>query len=304
MADDLDGMTVFVAVAESKGFRAAGERLGVTGSAVSQALSRLEDRLGVPLVQRTTRSVRLTEAGERLYREVGPALDRVRAAVQAVGQLATEPRGSLRLNVSGSAVSFLGGRVLRGFLETYPQIRVELQVGGNVVDIVAEGYDAGVRLGEMIDQDMHVVAASAEQRLVVVGSPTYLARHSTPQHPRDLARHTCIVWRAALNTLPYKWEFTDPQTERDFTVLLEGRVVTNDIAFMADLARAGIGLTMLIEEVVQTSIEQGELVEVLREFSTPFPGFYLYYPQRSQASSPLRALLDYLHHQNASWGAA
>ena len=294
MIDELDGMAVFLAVAESKGFRAAGERLGVSGSAVSQALRRLEARLGVALVQRTTRSVRLTEAGERIYTAALPALDQVRAAIMAVGELADQPRGTLRLSVSGSAESFLSGPTLQGFLSAYPEVRLDIIVGGDPVDIVAEGYDAGVRLGEMIDQDMHVVAASGEQRLVVVGAPAYLASHPAPRHPRDLAAHTCIIWRAAPGAVPYRWEFTDPEDGHDFTVAIEGRVATNDLSLMARLARAGVGLTMLMEEVVRALIERGELVPVLEAYSTPFPGFYLYYPQRRQASPPLRALLDYL----------
>jgi DNA-binding transcriptional LysR family regulator len=294
MIDDLDGMAVFIAVVEARGFRAAGERLGVSGSAVSQALRRLEARLGVALVQRTTRSVRLTEAGERLYAAVRPALDEVRAAIMAVGELADQPRGTLRPSVSGSAQSFLSGPTLDGFLRAYPAVRLDLMVGGDPVDIVAEGYDAGVRLGEMIDQDMHVVAASGEQRLVVIGAPAYLASHPAPQHPRDLAAHTCIIWRSGPDAVPYRWEFTDPEDGHDFAVAMEGRVATNDLSLMVRLAHDGVGLTMLMEEVVRAHIEQGELVPVLEAYSTPFPGFYLYYPQRRQASPALRALLDHL----------
>src|SRR5262245_9079673 len=167
MIDDLDGMAVFVAVAEAKGFRAAGERLGVSGSAVSQALRRLEERLGIALVQRTTRSVRLTPAGDRLYAAARPALDDLRAAVAAVSELGSEPRGALRLNVSSAAESFLSGPLLAGFLEAHRHIALDLFVSDEPLDIVAEGYDAAIRLGEVIDKDMIAVPVSGDLRLVV-----------------------------------------------------------------------------------------------------------------------------------------
>ena len=190
MPDDLDGMAFFVAVAETKGFRAAGERLGVSGSAVSQALRRLEERLGVTLVQRTTRSVHLTEAGKQLYAAARPALDELRAAVTAVGELGSEPRGPLRLLVAGAAESFLSGELLAAFIAAHPQIHLDLLVSDDPVDIVDAGYDAGIRLGEVIDRDMVAVPVSGDLRLVVVGSPAYFARRKKPGHPRRI-RHGC-----------------------------------------------------------------------------------------------------------------
>ena len=297
MTDELDGIPIFVAVAEAKGFRAAGKRLGISGSAVSQSLRRLEERLGVALVQRTTRSVRLTEAGERLFAAVGPALNDLRAAVVAVGELADQPRGTVRLSVSGSAETFLRGPSLDGFIAAYPGVKLDIIVGGDPPDIVAAGFDAGVRLGEMIDQDMIAVPASGLQRMVVVGSPAYLARHGAPGHPRDLGAHSCINWHGALGAGPYRWEFTEDG--HDFSVAVDARVLTNDIALMLRLARTGVGLTMVMEELVRPAIERGELVAVLEAFSTPFPGFYLYYPQRRQASPTLRALIDHLRRARA-----
>jgi DNA-binding transcriptional LysR family regulator len=238
--------------------------------------------------------VRLTEAGERFYAAVRPALDEVRAAVVAVGELADQPRGTLRLSVSSTAVSFLRGPTLRDFLRAYPDVELDLIVEEEEVDIVARGYDAGVRLGEVIDQDMITVPASAPQRLLVVGAPAYFARHPEPAHPRDLAAHTCINWRVGLDASPYRWEFTEDG--HDFAATVPARVVTNDFVLMMQLANAGIGLTMGLEEIVGPFVERGELVPVLEEFSTPFPGFYLYYPERRQASPPLRALIDYLLH--------
>jgi DNA-binding transcriptional LysR family regulator len=292
MADDLDGISMFVAVAETGGFRAAGKRLGVSGSAVSQALQRLESRLGIALLQRTTRSVRLTEAGARLYADVGPAVGEVRAALSRVGEMSDEPRGTVRLNVSGAADRFLSGAVLGGFLSRYLDVRLDLFVSDDPADIVAEGYDAAVRLGEVIDQDMITVPVSDPLRLVVVGAPAYFAKHPKPEHPRDLVGHSCLNWRPRPDVAPYRWEFTEDG--HDFSVAVEARVLANHPAINLRLAREGIGLTLAREDRVAAYVESGELVVVLEEYSTPFPGFYLYYPQRRQASPPLRALIDYL----------
>jgi len=292
MPDDLDGMVVFVAVAEAKGFRAAGERLGVSGSAVSQALRRLEERLGVALVQRTTRSVRLTQAGEHLYAAARQALDELKAAVDAVSELGGEPRGTLRLHVSTAADAVLAGPFLAGFLAEHPHVTLDVAVSDASVDIVAEGYDAGIQLGEVIDRDMIAVPVSGDIRLVVVGAPAYFARRGPPVHPRDLVEHDCINWHATPDAPPYRWEFTEDG--REFSVAVRARVLTTDPALLVRLARAGAGLTMLYEGQARDDVARGELVPVLEEFSASFPGFYLYYPQRRHASPALRALVDYL----------
>src|ERR687884_613577 len=237
MSEDLNAMSVFVAVAEAKGFRAAGDRLGVSASAVSQSLRRLEEQLGVVLVQRTTRSVSLTEAGERLYASVRPALEEVRAAVAAVGALSREPRGTLRLLVATGAEHFLRHRVLADFLSAPPHIRLDLAVSNETTDIVANGYDAGVQLGEVIDRDMVAVSVSGDLRLAVVGAPAYFARHPRPKHPRDLVEHECINWHPTPEAPPYRWEFTEK--ERDFSVDVRARVLTNDPALNVRLAVAG-----------------------------------------------------------------
>jgi DNA-binding transcriptional LysR family regulator len=292
MTEDLNGMAVFVAVAEARGFRAAGERLGVTASAVSQAVRRLEARLGVALLRRTTRSVHLTEPGERLYAAVRPALEDVRAAVAAVGELGDAPRGTLRLLVADAAESFLSGSLLADFLASHPHVDLDVAVSNAAVDIVGEGYDAGIQLGEVIDRDMIAVPVSGALRLVVVGSPSYLARHGRPRHPRDLAEHDIVTWHATPEAPPYRWEFTE--RGRDFSVAVRARVLTTDPAPIVRLARAGAGLAMLYEDQAREDVARGDLVPVLEEFSTPFPGFYLYYPQRRHASPALRALVDYL----------
>ena len=292
MAEDLNAMAMFVAVAEARGFRAAGDRLGVTASAVSQALRKLEAQIGVVLVHRTTRSVRLTQAGERLYASVRPALDEVRGAVAALGELSDEPRGTLRLYVADAAESFLHGPMLASFLAAHRHVDLDIAVSNAPADIVAAGYDAGIQLGEVIDRDMIAVPISGDLRLVVVASTSYLARRGRPRHPRDLAEHDVLNWHPTPDAPAYRWEFTEKG--RDFSVAVRARVLTTDPALLLSLARAGAGLAMLFEGQARDDVARGDLVPVLEEFSEPFSGFYLYYPQRRQASPALRALIDHL----------
>ncbi len=292
MADELNGIAIFLAVAEAKGIRAAGQRLSVTGSAVSQALRRLEERLGVALLQRTTRSVRLTEAGERLYAAARPALHDLRAALAAVRELSAEPRGTLRLLVSTAADAVLSGSLLVDFLGAHPQVRLDLATSDAPTDIVAGGYDAGIQLGEVIERDMVALPVTGDIRLVVVGSPAYFTRHRPPAHPRELTEHDCINWHATPDAPPYRWEFTE--SGREFSVAVPTRVLANDAELMIRLARAGVGLTMVYDRQVREHLARGELVPVLEEFSTPFPGFYLYFPRRHHASPALQAFVEYV----------
>jgi DNA-binding transcriptional LysR family regulator len=292
MAEELDGMATFAAVAEAKGFRAAADRLRVTHSAVSQAVRRLEARLGVALVRRTTRSTHLTDAGERLYAAVRPALDEVRAAVAAVRETGTEPRGTLRLHSSRAAETLFGESLLSGFLTAHPQIQLDLVVSDAPVDIVAEGYDAGIQLGEVIEKDMVAVPVTGDLRLVVIGSPSYFARRGVPQHPRDLTGHECLNWHPTPGAAPYRWEFTE--NGRDFSVAISARVLSTDAALNRRLVSAGIGITMAYKAHVRDALARGDLVPVLEKFCAPFPGYYLYYPQYRHASRVLGALIDHI----------
>ena len=294
MANALDGMATFVAVAEAKGFRAAAERLGVSHSAVSQSLRRLEERLGVALVQRTTRSVRLSEAGERLYAAVRPALEEVRTAVANVGELADTPRGTLRLHTSTVAETTFVGSLLTEFLLAHPHVRLDVVASDAAVDIVAEGYDAGIQLGEVIDKDMIAVPVTGDLRLAVVAAPSYFARRRMPKHPRDLVEHDCLNWHPAPNAPPYRWEFTEKG--RGFTVTVPARVLSTDASLNRRFAIEGLGITLAFEGHVREAIARGQLVSVLEEYCVPFPGYYLYYPQRRQASRALRALIEHLRH--------
>ena len=292
MTYDLNALAVFALVAEERSFRAAAGRLGVTRSAVSQTIHRLEETLGIALVQRTTRSVRLTEAGERLYADAAPALAGMRAAIEAAGDQADRPRGRLNLAVSSIAESFLSGPLLASFTEQFPEVTLHITVTDEEFDIVAEGYDAGVRLGEVIAQDMIAVPVSGDQRQLAVASPAYLEKFGAPAHHRDLAGHRCIGWRAGPHLAPYRWEFTD--NGKELEVAVADTITTTDMALMIRLAVAGAGITFGMEESFRREIDHGELVPLLEEFSPRFAGFYLYYPSRRNMAPKLRALIDHL----------
>ena len=304
MTNDLNAMAVFAAVAEARGFRAAGERLGVSASAVSQALRKLERQLGVTLVQRTTRSVHLTEAGERLYASVRPALEEVRAAVAALGEMSDAPRGTIRLLIGTTADPVLARLPLADFLASHPHVRLDLVVSDAAVDIVAAGFDAGIQLGEVIDRDMVAVPVTGDIRMTVVGSPAYLARRGTPRHPRDLVEHECLNWHPVPEAPAYRWEFTE--AGREVVVAAPGRVLSTDSTVNIRLARDGLGLTIVYEDQVRDEVARGELVPVLAAYCEPFPGYYLYYPQRRHASPALRALIEHLrrHREGAPPRAA
>lgn len=292
METDLDALAVFAVVAEERSFRAAADRLGVTRSAVSQTMRRLEERLGIALVQRTTRSVSLTEAGERLFTDAAPALAEMWSALEAARNLRGSPRGRLRLAVSSIAEDFLSGPMLAAFAEAHPAIELDIVVTDEEFDIVSEGYDAGVRLGEVIEQDMIAVPVSGPQRQIIVCAPAYIERHGMPAHPRELAAHRCIGWRPAPRVAPYRWEFAEEG--REFAVTVAPEITTNDMALMIKLALAGAGITCGLEESFRRFLDTGQLVAVLEEFCPPFAGFYLYYPNRRNMAPKLRALVDHV----------
>ncbi|MGF1553703.1 MAG: LysR family transcriptional regulator [Paracoccaceae bacterium] len=294
MAVDLNALATFAAVAEARGFRAAADRLGVTRSAVSQTMQRLEASLGVALLHRTTRSVGLTEAGERLYAEAAGALTDLNAAVETARDAGIRPRGRLRLAVSSIAERFIAGPLLASFLEAYPEVGLDITVTDDEFDIVAHGFDAGVRLGEVIERDMIAVPVSAAQRQIAVASPAYLDRHGTPVHPRDLAAHRCIGWRPAANVAPYRWEFAEGG--RWYDVAVEPMVTSNDMGLMIRLALAGAGITFGVAESFREPIARGDLIALLEEYGPPFAGFFLYFPSRRTVAPKLRALIEHVRH--------
>lgn len=292
MQPDLNALAVFALVAEERSFRAAADRMGVTRSAVSQTIRRLEETLGIALVQRTTRSVSLTEAGERLHAQVAPAIADMRTAVEATGNLRAGPRGQLRLAVSSIAERFLSGPFLARFAEDNPEIQLDITVTDEEFDIVAQGYDAGVRLGEVIEQDMIAVSIAGDERQLTVCAPAYRDRFGLPSHPAELARHRCIGWRPAPRVVPYRWEFAE--NGKEFRVAVAPEITTNDMALMIKLAVAGAGITFGMEESFRPFIERGELVPLLEDFCPRFAGFYLYYPSRRNVAPKLRALIEHV----------
>ncbi len=292
MAIDLNGISVFLAVAEARSFRVAAENLGVTRPAVSQTIRRLEDRLGVALVQRTTRSVSLTEAGEQLYQRVAPAISEVGLALDATADRDSAPSGLLRLAVSSIAEQFISGPLLARFADTFPAVQVDVTVTDEEFDIVAEGYDAGVRLGEVIDQDMIAVPVSGDQRQGAFAAPSYIERFGKPEHPSELAAHRCIGWRPAPQSAPYRWEFG--QHGREFDVAVDPQITTNDMWLMIRTACAGGGITFGMEDTFKPYVDSGQLVPLLQEYRPPFAGFFLYYPSRRNLAPKLRALVDHV----------
>ena len=289
MKIDLNLLPLFLAVAEERSFSAAAERLGVTRSAVSQGIRRLEDTFGTLLVMRTTRSVNLTEAGERLRKSLSIPLSTIDAACEDVLS-DNGPRGHLKIAVTSIAEEFLSGPLLASFAAANPAVTIDIVVSDDEFDIVAAGFDAGVRLGDVIEKDMIAVPLTGQQREVVVASPTYLAAHSAPRHPRELIRHRCIGWRPSPDVAPYRWEFEEAGIP--FDVAVEPHITTNDLRLMLRLALAGGGITFATYETFRPFIEKGQLVPLLDDFLPPFPGFYLYFPQRRNMAPKLRALIE------------
>ncbi|MDY1034578.1 LysR family transcriptional regulator [Stenotrophomonas sp. CFBP8980] len=291
MDTDLNLLRLFLAVAEGHNFRMAADRLGVTRSAVSQGIRRLEDSLGIALVQRSTRSVRLTEAGEQLHRQIAGPLSMVAAAIEDTASDG-QPHGLLRVAVTSIAERFLSGPLIADFLRRYPGITLDVTVTDDESDIVAAGFDAGVRLGQVIEQDMVAIPLTGPQREVVVATPAYLAEHGTPAHPRELARHRCIGWRPSPEVAPYRWEFVEDG--REFDVTVAPQLTTNDMLLMVRSALAGGGITFGMQETFAPYLARGELVTMLDDYLPPFPGFFLYFPNRHNQPAKLRALIEHV----------
>ncbi|KZQ41006.1 LysR family transcriptional regulator [Enterobacter cloacae] len=291
MKIDLNLLPVFIAVAEEHSFSKAAARLGVTRSAVSQGIRRLEDAFGTMLVMRTTRSVNLTEAGERLHKSLSLLVAGIEAAFD---DMASDdmPRGLLRIAVTSIAEEFLSGPLIASFAAANPAVTLDIVVTDEEFDIVAAGYDAGVRLGEVIEKDMIAIPLTGKQREMVVASPSYLAANGIPVHPRELMHHRCIGWRPAPDVAPYRWPFEE--NGKAFDLAIEPQITTNDLRLMLRLALAGGGITLATQETFRPYIEGGQLVSLLDDFLPHFPGFYLYFPQRRNIAPKLRALIDHV----------
>lgn len=288
--EDLGLLRSFAAVAEERGFTSAARKLGVSTSALSHAVRKLEDRTGVRLLARTTRSVAPTEAGRRLLEQVRPAFADIGRALDALGASRDRPAGPLRVVASITAVRMFLGAKLTRFAREHPDVVLEVSQASSIGDLVAAGYDAGVHLGEFLDQDMISLRLTPDQRAAVVGSPDYFKDHETPTHPRDLARHRCIAIR--LKNGLYRWEFE--KRGRELTVRGPWAMIVDDLELMIQAARDGAGLAWAFETTVEQDLKRGALVRVLEDWCAPFPGFYLYYPRLRHKPPALAALIEAL----------
>jgi DNA-binding transcriptional LysR family regulator len=298
MRRSTEDLRAFVAVAELGSFSRAAEQLGLAPSSLSQTIRNLEERLGIRLLQRTTRSVALTEAGQLLFQRVRPALAEMDAALADVGQLRASPAGIIRVRCLKHAYARHVGPHLAAFHEAYPDIKLDITVDDEIVDLVAEGYDVGFTLGEVIEKDMVAVRIGGQLRQIAVGSPAYLAQHGTPATPQDLHRHRCIRWRWPGNKLPYRWEFC-----RDghwFEAEVDGPLILSDHLLTVEAALDGVGIAFWVEDMMRPYIKAGRLVPVLEEWSAPFEGFFLCYPQQRQMAPALRAFIDFLKERAAT----
>ncbi|WP_251977554.1 LysR family transcriptional regulator [Salinicola avicenniae] len=290
--NSLDDLSVFVAVGREGNFTRAAAHLGVSPSAVSQTIRGLEERLGVRLLTRTTRSVTRTEAGEKLLREIAPLLDEIDTCLDAASEWRERPAGTVRINADEYAARYVLWPRLRPLLARYPDITLELTTDYGLTDIVAERFDAGVRLGGTIDADMIAIPLGERMRMVTVATPDYLARHEAPTTPEQLTKHRCINLRLPTHGGLYAWEFGSG--EREFRVRVGGPLIMNSVLQILDACLSGAGVAQLPNGLVDAALANGELVELLPDWSEPFPGYHLYYPSRRQQTAAFRVVLDTL----------
>lgn len=290
---EFGALRAFAAVAEQRSFSRAAEQLGVSSSALSQLIRGLEERLGIRLLHRTTRSVSLTEAGAALLAEVAPAIDSLAGALEQARSAARQPTGTVRLHCFHAAADRFVVPILPKLARDFPDITLDLTIDDMVVDLVGSGYDAGIRIGELIERDMVALRLGGDIRQLAVAAPAYLAEHGVPQTPKDLLQHRCIRWRWPGQPGPYAWEFFEKG--HWFSVAVEGPLITTSRAVMVDAALAGVGIAFLKEESVVDAFARGELVPLLTDWSVPFPGYYLCYPQQRQMAPALRAVIDTIH---------
>lgn len=292
----LTDLVAFLAVARERSFTRAAAQLGVSQSALSHTIRGLEERLGIRLLTRTTRAVAPTEAGERLLNSIGPRLDEIDSELAAVTALSGKPAGTVRITTGEHAASTILWPKLREILPDYPDISVEVIIDYGLTDIVAERYDAGIRLGEHLAKDMIAVRIGPELRLIVVGSPTYFASHPAPATPHDLVAHRCINTRLPTYGGIYAWEFE--KGGQALKVRGEGQVVFNSTPQVLQAALDGFGLAFVMEDTARALVAAGNLVQVLDDWCTPFSGYHFYYPSRRQTSPALRVLAEALRYRD------
>jgi DNA-binding transcriptional LysR family regulator len=289
---DFANLNAFAAVVEHRSFVRAAAHLGITPSALSQTIRQLEERLGVRLLNRTTRSVAPTTAGERLYLRLRPAVDELDAAVAEAVSTRDRPAGMLRINAPRTAVMGLIAPRLGRFHRDNPGVILDVTVDDALTDIVAGRFDAGLRLGELLEKDMIAVRLTGEMEMMAVASADYLARHGTPETPDELHSHACLNWRWPTDGSLYRWEFEEDG--REYEISVNGPIIANDIELVLQAALQGIGIAYTSHEWIEGWLKDGKLVRVLERYSPKFPGIYLYHPSRRQQPPALRAFIDCL----------
>ncbi|MBE2210888.1 MAG: LysR family transcriptional regulator [Xanthomonadaceae bacterium] len=291
----LNDLQAFVTVARMRSFTKAAAHLGLTQSALSHTVRTMEERLGIRLLTRTTRSVAPTEAGERLLTTLGAHLDDIEAELESIGELRDKPAGTIRITTGEDALTSILWPKLMPFLRKYPDIRVEFDVSYGLRDIVADRLDAGVRMGEQIEKDMIAVPIGPPTRMAAVASPEYFAAHAPPQHPRDLARHRCINLRLPTFGGWYAWEFE--RNGRELHARVEGQLAFSTAPHVVTAAVDGFGIAYLPESLLMGAVQAGKLIRVLEEWCPPFPGYHLYYPNRRQHSSAFALVVEALRYK-------
>jgi len=289
--DQFTGLAEFIAVSRHASFRAAGAELGVTPSAVSQAIRALEARVGLPLFQRTTRKVALTDAGGALLAQLSPAASTITEALENLVASRARPAGNLRLSLPRIALELVLWDVIPAFREAFPEITLDLDVNDASIDLASEQFDAGIRMGEYIQRDMAAVRLTQDFRCVVVGAPRYLKDHGCPSSPKDLAAHECIRYRFPTARTVYRWEFI--KAGRTYSIEPRGSLTVNDHLSMLELAGRGVGLAYTLDLLAEGALRERKLREVLTKHTPKASGLFLYFPTKSQAQPKLRAFIDF-----------
>ncbi len=295
--DELGDLIAFLTVGEERSFTRAAARLGTSQSSLSHTVRRLEERMGVRLLTRTTRNVVPTDAGEQLMETLRPAFNDIRSRLDALSAMRQQPGGTIRITSSRHAAETILMPAVKRLMAEYREISVEISIDQRFVDLVTERYDAGVRLGESIEKDMIAVRIGPDLRMVVAGSPDYFARYPRPQTPHDLTGHNCINLRLPTLGGLYAWEFE--RDGRPLNVRVEGQFVSNDVPMIIDAALGGLGLACLPDDHLGPLVKSGRLVPVLEDWCPPFPGFHLYYPSRRLASPAFALLVEALRFRGA-----
>ncbi|ULJ75435.1 LysR family transcriptional regulator [Rhizobium gallicum] len=295
--DELGDLVAFLAVAEERSFTRAAAQLGTSQSSLSHTVRRLEERMGVRLLTRTTRNVSPTDAGEQLAETLRPAFNDIRSRIDALSALRQRPAGTIRVTSSRHAAETILMPAVKRLMAEFSEINVEISIEQRFVDLAAERFDAGIRLGEGVEKDMIAVRIGPELRMVVAGSPQYFERHTKPRTPHDLTQHSCINLRLPTLGGLYAWEFE--KDTRPLNVRVDGQFICNDVPMIIDAALSGIGLTCLPDDHLGPLVKEGKLVSVLEDWCPPFPGYHLYYPSRRLASPAFALLVDALRYRSA-----